>query len=98
MATAPDGAPTQARGRGSANAPPWPLSVACDGPAMRRHGPRKFLVTGAADTDDGSPGVVSQEGDESAPRDLGEMQRAARIAGPPGSFPADYRVIPNRHA
>jgi len=39
---------------------------------------------GAAHTDDGSPGVVSQEGDESASRDLGEMQRAARIAGPPG--------------
>ena len=39
---------------------------------------------GVTHTDVGSFGVVPQEGDESASRDLGEMQRAARIPGPPG--------------
>jgi len=46
--------------------------------------PGTLLATGVAQTVLGSPGVVSQEGDESAPRDLGEKDRAARIAGPPG--------------
>jgi len=32
----------------------------------------------------GSSGVVTQEGDGSASRDLSALQRAARIAGPPG--------------
>jgi len=46
--------------------------------------PATLPVTGVPQTVLGSPGVVSQEGDESAPRDLGEKDRAARIAGPPG--------------
>src|SRR6185503_1626999 len=35
------------------------------------------------------PASSSLEGDEYASRDLGEMERAARIAGPPGRFPGD---------
>jgi len=54
------------------------------GPQCAVSAPERRLQRGLRTLTSARPASSPKEGDESASRDLGELERAARIAGPPG--------------